>query len=116
MFLFREMPISSSTYKVSAGCFLLHNAGFWQNAEWDSRTSEHDAQILLLGESAPGCIKAPNIDLSLEAMGDWSSRRYDFHWCNDRVPPALRLYRQFQQDALQYTFIGLVGALMGVHA
>ncbi len=94
---------------MPAGCVLLHNAGFWLNAEWDSRTSEHAAQIWLLGESAPGCIKAPYIDLSLEALGDWSSRRYDFHWCKDRVPPALRLYRKFQQDALQYTFTGLVG-------
>jgi ribonuclease HI len=98
---------------LPAGCFLLHNAGFWQNAEWDSRTSEHAAQLWLLEESVPGCIKAPKIGLSLEALGDWSGRRYDFHWCNDRVPPALRLYRQFQQDALQYTFTGLVGGTDG---
>ena len=100
---------------IPAGYMLLHIPGFWQNAEWDCRASEHAAQIWLFGDSEPESIHASRIDLSLEALGDWSNRRYDFHWCHDsdRVPPTLCLYRQFQQDALQYTFPGLVGGTDG---
>ncbi len=56
---------------------------------------------------------ALTIDLSLHASGDGTSRRYDFHWCLDQVPQALGLYRQYQQDARQNTFSGLVGGTDG---
>ena len=98
---------------IPAGCKLLHTSGFWQKAEWDEQTSEHAAQIWLLGGSAAERTSAPPIYLSLHALGDWTSRRYDFHWCLGRVPPALGLYRQYQQDARQYTFAGLVGGTDG---
>ena len=29
--------------------------------------------------------RAQLADLSLAALGDWTGRRYDFHWCIDRV-------------------------------
>jgi hypothetical protein len=77
---------------IPEGCILFHTAGFWQNAEWDCQTSEHAAQLWLLGDSAPERINEPYIDLSLEALGDWSSRRHDFQRCRD---PALSLYLQF---------------------
>jgi hypothetical protein len=34
---------------IPAGCRLLHTCGFWQKAEWDEQTSEHAAQIWMLG-------------------------------------------------------------------
>ncbi len=46
-------------------------------------------------------------------FGRLENRRYDFHWVLDRVPHALGLCRQYQQDALQYTFPGLVGGMDG---
>ena len=57
--------------------------------------------------------RAQHADLSLAALGDWTGRRYDFHWCIDRVPKALKLYREHQQDARQCTFQGLVGGTDG---
>jgi hypothetical protein len=66
------------------------------------------------------CLKAPRqnvqahqLDLSLHALGNCTSRRYDFHWCLDRIPPALGFYCQYQQDARQYIFPGLVGGTDG---
>ena len=58
-----------------------------------------------------GC--AQHADLSLAALGDWTGRQYDFHWCIDRVPKALRLYREHPQDTQQYTFQGIVGGMDG---
>ena len=63
-------------------------AGFWQIAEWDEETTEHDAQVWIVGghvDADQG--RAQHADLSLvAALGDWTGRRYDFHWCIDRVP------------------------------
>ena len=57
--------------------------------------------------------RAQHADLSLAALGDWTGRQYNFHLCIDRVPNALRLYREHHQDARQYTFQGLVGGTDG---
>jgi hypothetical protein len=56
---------------------------------------------------------AQHIDLGLVALGDWTGRRYDFHWCTDQAPKALKLYREHEQDARQYTFQGLGGGTYG---
>ncbi len=56
---------------------------------------------------------AHHTDLSLEALGNWTGRRYDFHWCTEQVPMALKLYREHQQDARQYMLQGLVGGTDG---
>ena len=93
---------------------LLHKRGFWQTAEWDEETTEHAAQVWIVGghvDVDQG--RAQLADLSLAALGDWTGRRYDFHWCIDRVPRALKLYREHQQDARQYTFQGLIGGTDG---
>ncbi len=52
-------------------------------------------------------------DLSLAALGNWTGLLYDFHWCTDQVPTALKLYSEHQQDVRQYTFQGLVGGTDG---
>ena len=95
---------------------LLHKLGFWQTAEWDEETTEHAAQVWMVGghvDADQGSAQHAGSDLSLAALGDWTGLRYDFHWCIDRVPKALRLYREHQQDARQYTFQGLVGGTDG---
>jgi hypothetical protein len=56
---------------------------------------------------------AHHTDLSLATLGNWTGLRYDFHWCTDQMPTALRLYHEHQQDARQYTFQGLVGGTNG---
>ena len=99
---------------VPGNSTLLHKPGFWQKAEWDEEKTEHAAQIWMVGGPvAADRIGAQHSYLGLAALGDWTGRRYDFHWCIDRVPRALRLYRQHQQDARQYTFQGLVGGTDG---
>ena len=91
-------------------CTLLHKQGFWQNAKWDEEKTEHAAQVWMLGgQIAADRDSAHHTDLSLAALGNWTGRRYDFHWCIDQVPTALKLHREHQQDARQYTFQGLVG-------
>jgi hypothetical protein len=84
---------------VPGNSTLLHKPGFWQKAEWDEEKTEHAAaQIWMMGGPvAADRIGAQHSDLSLAALGDWTGRRYDFHWCIDGVPRVLRLYRQHQQ-------------------
>jgi hypothetical protein len=55
---------------IPEGCKLLHTSGFWKKAEWDELTSEHVAQIWLLGGSAAERTSSPPKDLSLHALVD----------------------------------------------
>jgi len=99
---------------VPGKCTLLHKQGFWQSAKWDEEKTEHAAQVWMLGGQIVADRESTHhTDLSLAALGNWTGRRYDFHWCTDQVPTALRLYREHQQDARQYTFQGLVGGTDG---
>ncbi len=61
------------------------------------------------GKSSPTGAVRNTRRSQLSSAGDWTGRQYDFNWCIDHVPKALRLYREHQQDARQYTFQGLVG-------
>ena len=93
---------------------LLHKQGFWQNAKWDEEKTEHATQVWVLdGQIVADKDSAHHTDLNLAALGNWTGRGYDFHWCTDQVPTALRLYREHQQDARQYTFQGLAGGTDG---
>ena len=99
---------------IPAKSNILHKSGFWQTAEWDESPSAHPAQIWLVD----GRILPPNDSTHASivfsaSLGDWTGRRYDFHWCTGTASTALNLYRRHQQDALQYTFQGLVGGTDG---
>jgi len=99
---------------VPAKSNILHKLGGWQRAEWDEQQSAYPAQIWLLDPSNSGVnASAHSSVLSSITLGDWSGRRYDFHHDGTQIPEALCLYRKHQQDALQYTFQGLVGATDG---
>ncbi len=85
---------------VPGKCTLLHKQGFWQSAKWDEEKTEHAARVWKLGgQLVADRDSAHHMDLSLAALGNWTGRQYDFHWCTDQVPMALKLYREHQQDA-----------------
>ena len=46
-------------------------------------------------------------------MAGVGQHRYAFHWCASPVPARLNLYRQHQQDALRYSWDGLVAGTDG---
>lgn len=46
-------------------------------------------------------------------LGDWETRRYDFHWHDGQLPEPLRLHREHQQDALRHSWTGLVAGTDG---
>ncbi len=77
---------------------LLHKPGFWQYAKWDEKTTEHAAQVWMVdGQVIADRGGAHHTDFSLAALGDRTGRR------TDQPPKALKLYREHQQDAGQYT-------------
>ena len=99
---------------VPAKSNILHKPGGWQRAEWDEQQSTYPAQIWLLDPRVSGfSTSAHSSVLTSTTLGDWSGRRYDFHQDGEQIPEALFLYRKHQQDALQYTFQGLVCATDG---
>ncbi len=73
-----------------------------QNAKWDEEKTKHAAQVWMVGgQIVADRDNAHHTDLSLAALGNWTGLLYDFHWCTDQVPMALKLYREHQQDARQ---------------
>ena len=103
---------------VPAKSKILHKPGCWQHADWDEQPSAHPAQIWLLEPSLCLSTSGANASghsliLNSTMLGDWTGRRYDFHQDGEQVSEALVLYRHHQQDALQYTFHGLVGGIDG---
>ena len=92
---------------------IQHSAVCWSESSWDSSPARYGAQVWLLG--SPSTVSGELLRPSAlqQALGDWKTPRYDFHWRQGPLPRALQLYRSHQQDAVQYTWLGWVAGTDG---
>ena len=93
---------------------VLHDTTCWAEAAWDVRPSRYGTQLCRLKTFSalypqPAVCPA-EMKRRMEGSGHY---RFSFHWCDSEVPPRLRYYRQHQQDALRYSWDGLIAGTDG---
>jgi hypothetical protein len=103
---------------IPAKSLILHSTCCWSDAQWDATPSTHDSQIWELqwhDESRPSNLGMTGIgrreDRTIplqNQLGNWLVRRYDFYTCAPSPPASLKIFRNKQQDARQYTHCGPV--------
>ena len=92
---------------------VLHGAECWSESSWDPTSARHMTQVWLLSN---GDLDGSELQQPLvlqQALGSWAEPRFDFHWREDPIPRALQSYRARQQDAVQYSWQGLIAGTDG---
>jgi ribonuclease HI len=94
---------------------VLHETRCWVEAAWDARPSRHVTQLWHLSKPAesdwrPDVPRPETVRHRMEGRGHY---RFSFHWCEDAVPARLQYYRQHQQDALRYSWDGVIAGTDG---
>jgi len=93
---------------------LHHTQDCWCSARWDAISSAHGAQLWSLCADGRGM---PSLTQRIEnlsrMLGAWKEPRFDFHFRESPDNKNITAYRSRQQDALQFTWRGLVAGTDG---
>ena len=104
---------------LPARSLLLHDTSCWSEAKWDSVPSRYLTQIWLLRPPLARDQPCTNPATVKNLLGEWDSRRYDFHYNTSPVPKQLMQYRSCQQDAVFFAggglFCGSDGSVNRLH-
>ena len=94
---------------------VLHETRCWAEAAWDVRPSRHVTQLWHLS-NPPASDRQRDVPCPetvrhrMEGRGHY---RFSFHWCEHAVPARLQYYRQHQQDALRFSWDGMIAGTDG---
>jgi hypothetical protein len=74
---------------LSSKSNVVHEAACWADAKWDVHPAHSASQIW----KVEPIFATDTIHLNIpQLLGNWEGRRYDFHWCHEQTPTALRLH------------------------
>ena len=94
---------------------VLHETRCWAEAAWDVRPSRHVTQLWHLSSPSASYRRPvePRPETVRHRMEGRGHYRFSFHWCEHAVPARLQYYRQHQQDALRYSWDGVIAGTDG---